>query len=65
MLRGQEAYARFQRGEVKMVTFGRSIDAHVLWDADYLCDRVKRYLRVRSVTPAAYGHQTGIVFERI
>jgi SAM-dependent methyltransferase len=65
MLRGKESYDRFKRGEVKMVTFGRSIDAHVLWDADYLCERVKRYFRVCSVTPAAYGHQTGIVFERI
>lgn len=65
MLRGEESYARFKRGEVKMVTFGRSTESHVLWDADYLCDRVKRFFRVRSITPAAYGHQTGIVFERI
>jgi hypothetical protein len=36
-----------------MVTLGRPIQANVMWNSEALCQRL------------AYGHQTGILLERI
>jgi SAM-dependent methyltransferase len=57
-------YQRFRRGDAYMVTLGRSMNAHVLWDSDVLCDRLTWGWRRVSVTPRAYGHQSVILLER-
>jgi hypothetical protein len=48
-----------------MVTMGRSTQAHVLWDVDYLLKRWGPGWRICSVTPEAYGHQTGVLLARV
>jgi len=58
-------YQRFRRGEAYMVTMGRSMSAHVMWDAETLCRRLDYGYRTCTVTPAAYGHQTTVLLERI
>ena len=58
-------YQRFIEGEAQMVTMGRSTQAQVLWDVDYLLRRWGPGWRVCSVTPEAYGHQTGVLLERL
>jgi SAM-dependent methyltransferase len=65
LLVGQAGYQSFARGEAQMVTMGRSTDSHVMWDADYLLKRLGRGWEVCSVTPEAYGHQTGVLLGRI
>jgi SAM-dependent methyltransferase len=64
-LQVHEGYQRFARGEAQMVTMGRSSEAHVMWDVDYLLNRWGPGWRVCSVTPEAYGHQTGVLLARI
>jgi len=64
-LKNHDCYGQFVRGEVQMVTMGRSTHAQVLWDVDYLLRRWGPGWRVCSVTPQAYGHQTGVLLERI
>lgn len=65
LLEGHPGYKRFAKGEAQMVTMGRSTQAHVLWDADYLIKRLGPGWRVCSITPEAYGHQTGVLLAKI
>jgi SAM-dependent methyltransferase len=58
-------YQRFRRGDAYMVTMGRSMSAHVMWDSEVLCKRLEYGYRMRSITPEAYGHQTTVLLERI
>lgn len=58
-------YQRFRRREAYMVTMGRSMNAHVLWDSDWLCERLSSSFRKLSVNPHSYGHQTTVLLERI
>jgi SAM-dependent methyltransferase len=39
LLDGHSGYQRFVRGDAQMVTMGRSTEAHVMWDVDYLLKR--------------------------
>jgi SAM-dependent methyltransferase len=64
LLDGHAGYQRFARGEAQMVTMGRSTNAHVLWDADYLIKRFGPGWRLCSITPEAYGHQTGVLLAK-
>jgi SAM-dependent methyltransferase len=64
LLKDNAGYQRFARGEAQMVTMGRSTNAHVLWDSDYLIRRLGPGWRVCSVTPEAYGHQTGVLLAK-
>ena len=48
-----------------MVTISRSSTSNVLWDADFLCKRQEPFFRVISMTEKAYGHQTGVLLERV
>ena len=64
-LKSQPDYHRFARGDAQMVTMGRSTQAHVMWDVDYLLKRWGPGWRVCSVTPEAYGHQTGVLLARV
>jgi SAM-dependent methyltransferase len=57
-------YARFLRGDAQMISMGRPGTCHVLWDADYLKSRIGPGWKWHSVTPEAYGHQTGVLLER-
>jgi SAM-dependent methyltransferase len=63
-LKHNDAYQRFARGETMMFTMGRSTQAHVMWDVDYLIGRLGPGWRVCSVTPEAYGHQTGVLLAK-
>lgn len=64
-LKNHTGYQRFAKGEAQMVTMGRSTSAHVLWDADYLIKRLGPGWRVCSITPEAYGHQTGVLLAKV
>jgi SAM-dependent methyltransferase len=57
-------YQRFRRGEAYMLTMGRSMSAHVMWDSEALCRRLDYGYKKCSITPEAYGHQTTILLER-
>lgn len=57
-------YQRFRRGDAYMVTIGRSMSAHVMWDAEALCRRLGYGYSTCSITPEAYGHQTTVLLER-
>jgi SAM-dependent methyltransferase len=58
-------YRRFREGDAYMVTMGRSMSAHVMWDSEELTRRLSYGFRSCSVTPEAYGHQTAVLLERI
>ena len=58
-------YQRFAAGEVKMVTMGRSTESHVMWDVEFLLKRWGPGWNLCSVTPEAYGHQTGVLLARV
>jgi len=57
-------YQRFRRGEAYMVTMGRSMSAHVMWDSEALCRRLDYGYKLCSITPEAYGHQSAVLLER-
>jgi SAM-dependent methyltransferase len=59
------AYQRFRRGEAYMVTMGRSMGAHVMWNTEALCQRLSWGYRSLSVNPHSYGHQSTVLLERI
>lgn len=58
-------YERFRRGDAYMVTMGRSVTSHVMWDTDVLCERLAYGYRKCAITPESYGHQTTVLLERI
>jgi SAM-dependent methyltransferase len=58
-------YQRFRRGEAYMFTMGRSMEAHVMWNTEVLCQRLSWGYRRLSVNPHSYGHQTTVLLERI
>jgi SAM-dependent methyltransferase len=64
MLAEHPGYQRFRRGDAYMVTMGRSMSAHVMWDTDVLCRRLEYGYKVRAITPESYGHQTTVFLER-
>lgn len=65
LLESHSGYQSFARGDAQMVTMGRSTQSHVMWDADYLLQRLGPGWKVCSVTPEAYGHQTGVLLARV
>ena len=65
MISKRSDYQRFRRGEAYMVTMGRSMSAHVMWDTNVLCRRLEYGYRACSVTPESYGHQTTVLLERL
>ena len=64
MLAERPDYQRFRRGDAYMVTMGRSMSSHVMWDSDVLCRRLEYGYKMCSITPESYGHQTTVVLER-
>lgn len=63
-VRGQETYRRFHRGEAFMASLGRASTSHVFWDVEAFVKHAAYGFRVCSITPAAYGHQTGVLLAR-
>jgi SAM-dependent methyltransferase len=60
----QPDYERFRRREAYMVTLGRSMTAHVMWDTEVLTRRLEYGYRTCTVAPESYGHQTTVLLER-
>jgi hypothetical protein len=58
-------YQRFRNRDAYMLTLGRSMSAHVMWDTDVLTDRLRWGYCLNVITPAAYGHQTTVLLERV
>jgi SAM-dependent methyltransferase len=58
-------YRRLRDGDAYMVTMGRSIGAHVMWDTEVLCRRLGYGYRRCSITPEGYGYQTVVLLERV
>ena len=58
-------YQRFRRDEAYMFTMGRSMEAHVMWNSEVLCQRLSWGYRSLSVNPHSYGHQSTVLLERI
>jgi SAM-dependent methyltransferase len=58
-------YPAFQARTAQMISMGRPGICHVLWDLDYLKARIGSDWRWLSVTPEAYGNQTGVLLERV
>lgn len=42
----------------------RGPDSQVFYDIDYFCESVKHIFEVVSITPEAYGYQTGVLLKR-
>lgn len=59
------AYQRFRRGEAYMFATGSSMESHVMWNTDVLCERLSWGYRALSVNPHSYGHQSTVLLERI
>lgn len=57
-------YIEFLKGTAKMISMSRPEICHVLWDVDYLKSRAGPGWEWCSVTPEAYGHQTGVLLRR-
>jgi SAM-dependent methyltransferase len=57
-------YQRFRDGDAYMFTRGRSLNSHVMWDSDVLCDRLVWGYRRCAAIPEAYGHQGVVLLER-
>jgi SAM-dependent methyltransferase len=57
-------YQRFRTGDAYMFTMRRYRMAHVMWDADVLCNRLAWGYQRCAVIPEAYGHQTAVLLER-
>lgn len=64
-INAHEDYQRFRRGDAYMVTMGRGVTSHVMWDTDVLCRRLSYGYRRCAVTPESYGHQTTVLLERL
>ncbi len=58
-------YEQYCRSDFGMFTIGRSVGSQVFYDVDYLSQRLKPFFRTLAVNVGAYGHQTGILFERL
>jgi SAM-dependent methyltransferase len=59
-------YAEYCRSEFGMFTLGRTPRfTLVFYDADYLSRKLEPFFRTLSVAVGAYGHQTGVLLERL
>jgi ubiquinone/menaquinone biosynthesis C-methylase UbiE len=54
----------FVNDDYSMFTIGRFMRSQVFYDTDYLIDSWKSFFDVVSVTPEAYGFQTGVLFRK-
>jgi SAM-dependent methyltransferase len=63
LLNNHSGYQKFARGDVSMVTIGRSTQAHVMWDIDFLLERWRPGWETLFIIPQAYGHQTGVLLK--
>jgi ubiquinone/menaquinone biosynthesis C-methylase UbiE len=55
----------FQNGDYAMFTIGRSVRALAFYDSNYFVQRWKPFFDTVSMTPEAYGYQTGYVLRKL
>jgi ubiquinone/menaquinone biosynthesis C-methylase UbiE len=55
----------FVNDDYSMFTIGRFMRSQVFYDIDYLARLVKPFYEVMSVTPEAYGFQTGVLLRKL
>ncbi len=58
-------YQRYSRSNFGMFTIGRSLNAQVFHDVEFLAKLLTPFYRVLSVTKEAYGYQTAVLLERV
>lgn len=65
LMRSEPDYRRFRDGSAYMMTVGRSMRAHVMWDSEVLAQRLSHGFKLNAITPASYGHQSTVLLERV
>jgi ubiquinone/menaquinone biosynthesis C-methylase UbiE len=55
----------FENRNFAMFTIGRFMRSQVFYDIDYLVRTLKPFFEVMSVTPEAYGFQTGVLLRKL
>lgn len=55
----------FENQDYQMFTIGRFMRSQVFYDNDYLVRTLKPFFELESVTPAAYGFQTGVLLRKL
>jgi len=60
----QEAAESLTKPRFAMFTMDRSKGPHVFYDIDYLCETVKPFYRIVSITKEAYGYQTALLMQK-
>jgi SAM-dependent methyltransferase len=55
----------FENGDYEMFTIGRFMRSQVFYDTDYLARTLKPFFELESVTPQAYGFQTGVLLRKL
>jgi hypothetical protein len=65
MINASPDYQSFKRGDAYMVTLGRSMRAQVMWNSGGTLPPTRLRVPPLLGDPEAYGHQTGILLERI
>jgi SAM-dependent methyltransferase len=64
-IKADPAFQHFISSDCGMVSIGRSTGSHVFYDRAFLTRKLTPFYRTLSVTDKAYGHQTGILLERV
>jgi ubiquinone/menaquinone biosynthesis C-methylase UbiE len=55
----------FVNGDFEMFTIGRFMRSQVFYDTDYLVRTLEPFFQLESVTPKAYGFQTGVLLRKL
>ena len=55
----------FENRDFAMFTIGRFMRSQVFYDTEYFVKHLKPFFEVMSVTPAAYGFQTGVLLRKL
>lgn len=58
-------YEKFIRSDFGMFTLWRSVHSQVYYDVNFLCRGLEPFFRTIIVKKEAYGHQTGVLLERV
>ena len=55
----------YKHNDYAMFTIGRFMRSQVFYDTDYLVRTLKPFFETMSVTPEAYGYQTGVLLRKL